>query len=375
MDAITISLLVLLIVFAIIIISILLFKKSKGGNSGIDKKDLDLSSLQIQEYINKSLNESNNKLNEFEKGVIEKFNILGNTSKENIESVQKSLRDLVTTQIKETRDDAEAKAKELRLIMNEVNLKAARISDVKDKVNRLDNLLSQNNKAGKAGEYLLERMMKNIVGMNKHTNILFEEQYKMKKKSDEGKELIVDLFIKGHDGKFTNIPIDAKFPFNNYEKLSRYDPETGPYSEAFKNFLSDVKKRIDETSKYISDEDGTTYAIMFIPSEGIFNFVVSETSLIDDAFKKNVIIAGPSTMMAIIKSVDQYMRLFDDINNSEKKIKMLGKVIDYLNNYDKAFSDLLNGVDKLAKLKNELATKEQTLLKHYNKLLKEEGME
>src|SRR5699024_6504364 len=168
MDAITISLLVLLIVFAIIIISILLFKKSKGGNSGIDKKDLDLSSLQIQEYINKSLNESNNKLNEFEKGVIEKFNILGNTSKENIESVQKSLRDLVTTQIKETRDDAEAKAKELRLIMNEVNLKAARISDVKDKVNRLDNLLSQNNKAGKAGEYLLERMMKNIVGMNKH---------------------------------------------------------------------------------------------------------------------------------------------------------------------------------------------------------------
>ncbi|WP_250638298.1 DNA recombination protein RmuC [Spiroplasma clarkii] len=122
--------------------------------------------------------------------------------------------------------------------------KAQPIAEVKEKVNKLDVLLSQNNKTGKAGEYLLERIFDNIINTKGNDKIIFERQYTMKKVTDGGKGLTVDMFIKGDGSKYVNIPVDAKFPFNAYTELVNLTEGSQNYKAAETNFKADVKKEL-----------------------------------------------------------------------------------------------------------------------------------
>jgi DNA recombination protein RmuC len=66
------------------------------------------------------------------------------------------------------------------------------------------------------------------------------------------------------------IPIDSKFPQENYQKLVESEDEFGvkKYSGELKK---DIKNRIDETAKYILPEENTTdFAFMLIPAEGVY---------------------------------------------------------------------------------------------------------
>ena len=80
-----------------------------------------------------------------------------------------------------------------------------------------------------------------------------------------------------------------------------------------KEFKSDVKKRIDETSKYIQPSKGTTnFAFMFVPAEGVYHNLISADvgsakvnshNLIEYAFKKGVMIVSPTSFFAYLQTV------------------------------------------------------------------------
>jgi DNA recombination protein RmuC len=103
------------------------------------------------------------------------------------------------------------------------------------------------------GEYFLENVLKNILPPDN-----FKLQYTFKNGE------IVDgvIFVKDKI-----IPIDSKFSLENYNKI--ISEENMVQKELLvKEFRNDLKKRIDETSKYIRPEEGTMeFAFMFIPSE------------------------------------------------------------------------------------------------------------
>jgi len=258
---------------------------------------------------------------------------------------------------------------EVRQLLNSVKEQSEPVVEIKEKVAKLDNLLSQNNKAGKAGEYLLERIFTNLTGINKNSNLMFERQYKLKKQ-EEGKDLVVDLFIKGDGSKFVNIPVDAKFPFNAYQELLNHEVTSDEFKRNEAKFKTDVKNRIAETSKYVSDEDRTVYSIMFIPSEGVFSYINSMPEIIDAAFNKKVIIAGPSTLIAILQSIDKYMTLFDNIDQFDKKVEILEKTIKFLDNYDEQIVKLFKTIETLSEQYEAVKTKENSLKKQYEKLIK-----
>ena len=125
--------------------------------------------------------------------------------------------------------------------------------------------------------------------------------------SDKSK---VDAIIKTKDGF---IPVDAKFSLDNYQRIidEKDDARRQEFEKAFKD---DLKKRIDETSKYIKPEEGTLpFAFMFIPAEGIYydllinevgGVKVNSRNLIDYAFSdRKVIIVSPTTFYAYLQSV------------------------------------------------------------------------
>ena len=78
---------------------------------------------------------------------------------------------------------------------------------------------------------------------------------------------VVDAIVKV--GNFV-IPIDAKFSLDNYNKMIESD-DKAEVETLERNFKTDIKKRIDETAKYIRPRDKTTdYAYMFIPADGLY---------------------------------------------------------------------------------------------------------
>jgi len=358
MEIILLVLLVVMIFLIVILIILFLFKKNNIKIEGVDKKDLDLLQSQLSEHNTKIKGEIKDVL---------ATNI--QTSSNDLKQTERYVKEWIESQSKETQRQLTVSNQEVRQLLNSVKEQSEPVVEIKEKVAKLDNLLSQNNKAGKAGEYLLERIFTNLTGINKNSNLMFERQYKLKKQ-EEGKDLVVDLFIKGDGSKFVNIPVDAKFPFNAYQELLNHEVTSDEFKRNEAKFKTDVKNRIAETSKYVSDEDRTVYSIMFIPSEGVFSYINSMPEIIDAAFNKKVIIAGPSTLIAILQSIDKYMTLFDNIDQFDKKVEILEKTIKFLDNYDEQIVKLFKTIETLSEQYEAVKTKENSLKKQYEKLIK-----
>ena len=113
---------------------------------------------------------------------------------------------------------------------------------------------------GVLGEIQLENLLANVLPPQ-----LFQMQYSFKNKE------AVDAIVKG--GEYI-IPIDAKFSLDNYNKMIESSNKE-ELVDLEKKFKSDIKNRIDETSKYIRPNENTTdYAYMFIPADGFISRLV-----------------------------------------------------------------------------------------------------
>lgn len=202
-----------------------------------------------------------------------------------------------------------------------------RVVDVADELKTLQNVLQNPKQRGGVGEYYLETVLSNVLPPH-----IYETQYKFK----DGE--IVDAVI--HVDKKRLIPIDSKFSLENYNRLVEEKDRTRR-EQLVKTFKIDVKKRIDETSKYIRPNEGTLdYAFMFIPSEAIYydllvnNVGATGTNardLIEYAFvDKKVIIVSPTTLLAYLQTVMQGLKslqIEDQAKEIMIRVAKLGKDI------------------------------------------------
>jgi len=205
-----------------------------------------------------------------------------------------------------------------------------------EQLKNLEKVLTSQKQRGNLGEAALNLVLENILPPT-----AFKLQYGF----DDGD--IVDAVIFTKDGL---IPVDAKFSLDNYNRVINEDDEEKrlAYEKEFKN---DLKKRIDETSKYIKPGKGTMdFAFMFIPAEAIYyDLLVNEVgaikintrSLIDYAFKeKRVIIVSPTTFAAYLQTVLQGLRALkieEQTKDIIKRVEGLGK---HVSAYDQYFKKL-----------------------------------
>lgn len=202
-----------------------------------------------------------------------------------------------------------------------------RVVDVADELKTLQNVLTNPKQRGGLGEYYLDTVLGNVLPPH-----VYETQYKFK----DGE--IVDAIIKLDKGRI--IPIDSKFSLENYNRLIEAKDKT-ERAGLVKLFKSDLKNRIDETSKYIRPNENTLdYAFMFIPSEAIYYDLlvnnVGDTGtnardLIEYAFiDKKVIIVSPTTLLAYLQTVLQGLKslqIEDRAKDIQKRVGDLGRHI------------------------------------------------
>lgn len=192
-----------------------------------------------------------------------------------------------------------------------------RVVDVADELKTLQNVLQNPKQRGVFGEYYLHTVLDNILPPKN-----FQMQYKFK----DGE--IVDAVIFLERGQV--LPIDSKFSLENYNRMVAENDKAAKAALLAK-VRSDLKGRIDETSKYIRPHENTMeFAFMFIPSESLYyDLLIGEVGsgsgardLIEYAFRdKHVIIVSPTSFMAYLQTVLQGLRSLQ-IEEQAKEIQV-----------------------------------------------------
>jgi len=232
--------------------------------------------------------------------------------------------------------DANINIKDITSQLQKIHSGQQHVKDVKEELGKLSNILANPKQRGILGEYFLETLLKNVFQPN---------QYKLQYKFKNGDIVDAVIFVKDKI-----IPIDSKFSLENYNRLLE-EKDSLKRKELEKVLKQDLKKRIEETSKYIRPEEGTMdFAFMFIPSEGIYydlliNQVgavkISTYDLIEYAFKeKHVIVVSPTSFYAYLQTVLQGLRALqieESANDILKGVEILRK---HMLNYNEFLSKL-----------------------------------
>lgn len=254
------------------------------------------------------------------------------------------IRDLVHKQVSEV-----AKG------VAESNASTRQIFTIAEQLQNLEKVLKHQKQRGNLGEASLELIL---------SNILPPGQYKMQHEFPGGET--VDAIIETKEGI---IPIDAKFSLDNYNRLAN-ETDDVRRQEVEKEFKNDLKKRIDETAKYVRPKDGTLpFAFMYIPAEGIYyDLLINEVgsvkintrNLIDYAYnEKKVIIVSPTTFAAYLQSVLYGFKAF----KIEETAKDIAKNVESLGRHLKAYEDYYK----------KIGVTLSTTVNHYNAGAKELG--
>ncbi len=243
----------------------------------------------------------------------------------------------------------------------------------------LEKILSNQKQRGILGEIQLENLLANVLPPE-----LFQMQFHFK--NGEAVDAIVKV------GNLI-IPIDAKFSLDNYNKM--IESENKQEIELLeKTFKDDIKKRIDETSKYIRTSEKTTdYAYMFIPADGLYQDLlnsrvgslrINSKDLVSYAYTKKVMIVSPMSLfpmlqitvkalnnMKIERSIDEIKKNIEKLSNhlnSYKEVhnslgKTIGTVVNHFNKSSKEFNKIDKDITKLSAGRSTLAFKENTIEK------------
>lgn len=149
------------------------------------------------------------------------------------------------------------------------------------------------------------------------------------------------------------LPIDAKFPMENFRKMLGDDDESGR-KQAKKDFATDIKKHVSDISKkYILPDNGTLdFALMYIPSEAVYYEVAGNDELMDFARQARVYPVSPNTLYAHLQVLLLSFQGHELEQKSKEVLRLLRAIqIDYskveenLNVLGKHISNAYNGLN------------------------------
>lgn len=192
-------------------------------------------------------------------------------------------------------------------------------------VGGLKRVLSNVKTRGNIGEIQLSMLLEQL---------LAPEQYEANVKTKKGSDALVEFAVKlpGKDdlAQCVYLPIDAKFPKDMYEQLlDAYDTADPQQIEtAGKNLETTIRKMAKDISdKYLDPPATTEFGIMFLPFEGIYAEVVRRSALLEDLQRHyRVVVTGPTTLAAILNSLQMGFRTLAIQKYSGEVWKILGAV-------------------------------------------------
>ncbi|MBT6143269.1 DNA recombination protein RmuC [bacterium] len=222
--------------------------------------------------------------------------------------------------------------------------------DLRQTTHTLETALKDSKARGNWGELQLKRVIE-MAGLKEHVDFSTQSSY-----NHEDGQIRPDVIVKMPDVR--NIAIDAKAPLANYLKAtaSQHKDDKARY---LKVFHADIRKHINDLgSKAYFDkvENSAPFVVMFLPGEALIRAAMElDVTLLDQALSKKVIIASPSTLLAILLIVEKSWKdskvsthLEAVKKEGHELIKRLETFLGHLDKVGKGISSAANAFNSLA---------------------------
>ena len=290
MDILTVAAFAVLFLLVILI----LIKLYSGKTADITPQMLDLKN-ELNELKTKQLESQQTSFTSQQKLLLDTQNQLGSQLQQMMTLMGQNLNSAQSNIAKQL-DNSNRIIGDIHTKLGALETTAKNIQDIGKNISSLQDILQAPKLRGNLGEYLLEELLKQIFpGAN------YETKYSFK----NGTQVDAIIRLGGYI-----VPVDSKFPLESYQRFIGADNDED--KKTFKKeFISSVRKRIDETAKYINPAEGTfDFAMMYIPAENVFyetiindSFTNREYELLNYAMSKRIIPVSPNSFYAYLMAL------------------------------------------------------------------------
>ena len=241
-------------------------------------------------------------------------------------------------------------------------------------VDDLRKVLSGVKTRGNLGEYQLGAILDQVLSPEQ-----FVSNAQVRKRSQERVEFAIKIPSKDADEADLLLPIDSKFPIEDYERLltayENNDPESVSALSArmarhIKTFARSIR------DKYINPPITTDFAIMFVPTEGLYAEVLRTPGLFEELQRDHrVTVVGPTNLVAFLSSLQMGFRTLAIEKRSSEVWKLLGSVKNEFSRYEVLLDNVQKKLDLASKEMEKVSTKTKTINRKLSKVQELPGTE
>lgn len=342
------------------------------------KDDLNRNNIFQVEKIGNIQTSINDELHRFKQDITTLSDAQITTTKDNLRDNFQKLQEQVEKRLEAINEKVESRLskgfEETNKTFTSIIERLAKIDEAQKQIEllskdvvSLSDILTDKKSRGTFGEIQLHQILSSVFGDK--NDAIYELQKSLSDSS--GKIGIVDAVVK-LPAPTGLLPIDSKFPLENYRRMYDSVLTESEKEEARKLFKKDLQTRIDETAKYVLPGITAEYAIMFLTAEAIFAEINAyHPKVIEYAHQRKVYLASPTTLFALMNTVQAIMR---DVERSKqaqvirehlKELKLefdrykirweklathisqVSKDVDDINNTSKKISDKFEKIDNV----------------------------
>ena len=295
------------------------------------------------DLLEKLTRSNESRISEFRESVEKRLQTLQRNNDEKLEEMRKTveekLQDTLEKRVTESFKIVSDQLEQVHKGVGEMQQLATGVGDLK-------RMLTNVKTRGTWGEVQLGVLLEQV---------LTQQQYERNVKPVPGSNEIVEFAVKlpGSDDSPESVlwlPIDAKFPQEDYNRLM--DASESADSDAVQKAVTALKKTVETSAadiraKYVAPPHTTDFAILFLPTEGLYAELVRDPDVLEKLQRDHrVVLAGPTTLSAILNSLQMGFRTLA----IEKRSSEVWTVLSAVKSEFGKFGDALD------KVKKQLAT-------------------
>ncbi len=358
METLTIILIILLFIIStisLVLIFALLKKKSAGG---VSEAYVEKENKRMVEEISRAMGLSNTTVFD---GVTKMSEMNERRVLELQESVKKSLTEMREDNSKRLAEMREVVDMKLRDTINDkfnesfvmiskrledVSTKLGEVQVLSNGVTDLKKLMTNVKTRGVWGEVMLQGLLEEFLHPTQ-----FCSQYKITRSEDSIVDFVVVL-PGSSEGENVLLPIDSKFPVEDYVRLQEAadrgdQEEVAICLKSLKRSVSVQAKSIRD--KYIKVPKTTDFAIMYLPSEGLYSEIARDNDLVTSLRKDKIMPAGPTTLAALLNSLKLGFETLAIQKSNAEILKIFLEIRKYMSDFNAGLDDINTSLERVSK--------------------------
>ena len=200
--------------------------------------------------------------------------------------------------------------------------------------------------------------------------MLTPEQFarNVKTRDESGEQVEFAIQLPGDEnGAPVWLPIDAKFPTEDYQRLlaAQDKGDVDQIESAMKSLETQLKKSAkDICAKYINPPRTTDFALMFLPTEGLYAEAIRRVGLVEQVQRDcRVVFAGPTTLVALLNSLQMGFRTLAIQKRSSEVWNLLAGVKTEFGKFGEALSAVKDKLDQAARKMEDVDVRSRAISK------------